>query len=187
MRIALTGASSTGKTTLLGDLLDSVFFKDRKIDKSQIDIRRMAIDLGVNAGGTENQDLSLREFQWRVLEAKRKSEYGLKLYITDRSTVDMATYWLVRESPNEIDDEGVKYIDACRNYAAIFDLHIHLPFGAIPFMNDGERPSSVNFNRQTCLQVQKFLNEWKVPHITINETGREERVNEVISILKKER
>lgn len=183
MRIALTGSSSTGKTTLLEDLLSTSLFKESGISSVKIDIRKIVDSMKVNADGKGCDRNSLRAFQWAVLQEKVRAEEPFELFITDRSTVDMAAYWLVRDSDGTLDEEGKKYLSKCRELASRYDLHIHLPFGAIPFTEDGQRPLSEAFNKNTCKTIKDLLLKWNLTHISLSESGRKERADEVISYL----
>jgi predicted ATPase len=183
MRVALTGASCTGKTTLLNDLLETALFKERGIKPIQLDNRRILSGMDLRADGVGAERGRRREFQWKLLSEKKKLEINKFAYITDRSTVDMAAYWMVRDAEGAIDSEGEEYIAECKAFALQFDLHVHLPFGAIPFKADGQRPQDENFNKLTCETVLCFLDEWKLNYISLTQISLLARTNAVISSL----
>lgn len=183
MRIALTGASSTGKTTLLNDLLRTAVFKRTKIVKSQLDVRKILHAMGIRADGKNANRQQLRDFQWALLEEKIRQESVLGSYITDRSTVDMAAYWITRDAINGIDADGERYLEKCQSYASRFDVHIYLPFGKIPFNEDGQRPIGRVYNENSCKAIQELLEKWNLPHVTLIKTEPHERVEEVLSFL----
>jgi len=183
MRIALTGASSTGKTTLLGDLLKTTIFNNAHIIKSQLNVRNILSEMGVRADGRNNNQQKRRRFQWELLEKKISLESNLGSFITDRSTVDMAAYWIVRDTVGGIDTEDEKYMKECHTYALKYDVHIHLPFGKIPFTNDGKRPTDKAYNEKSCRTIKELLQEWELPHISLEKTDPIERVTEVIDYL----
>ncbi|MCK4623340.1 MAG: ATP-binding protein [Desulfuromonadales bacterium] len=184
MRIALTGASSTGKTTLLNDLLMTPMFKQHGIINVQLNIRGIIDTIGIQADGRGTNYRQRRKFQWTLLEKKTLQESSHVSYVTDRSTVDMAAYWIVRDTKGPLDTEGEKYLTKCREIASKYDFHIHLPFGAIPFVSDGQRPSSEIYNKKTCEAMKGLLEQWELPHISLTQSGREERVEEVVSYLQ---
>jgi len=184
MRIALTGASSTGKTTLLKDLLVTPIFKQYGIVSVQIDVLEIINAMGIRADGAGTNCQDLRKFQWLLLEKKIDLESCLSSSISDRSTVDMAAYWIVRDAKGSLDAEGEIYLAKCREFALMYDFHVHLPFGAIPFVNDGQRPSSEIFNKKTCNIMRSLLDQWGLPYVCLNKSGRKERVDEVLFYLK---
>jgi len=185
VRIALTGASSTGKTTLLTDLLATAAFRNAKIVRSQLDIRKILDSMGIRADGVNATGRQLRAFQWALLEEKIRQEGGLTSFITDRSTVDMASYWIIRDAVNGIDDEGRKYLRKCQSYASEFDFHVHLPFGKVPFNDDGQRPTDRDYNEKSCETMKELLEAWAIPHVTLSETDPQGRVAEVLKFLIK--
>lgn len=184
MRIALTGASSTGKTTLLEDLLETPFFRAYGISNVKLDVRKTIELMRIKAGGVVGEQNRQREFQWGILKKKLILEDLYDNYATDRSTVDMAAYWLVRDTDGNLDEESKNYLSKCKVFASRYDFHVHLPFGAIPFVEDGQRPSSELFNKRTCDTIKNLLKQWNLPHISLVNTGRKERIDEIISFLK---
>lgn len=128
MQIALTGASSTGKTTLLNDLLMTPMFKTHGIVSVQLDVRKIIDSMGIRADGIGADDHQLRQFQWVLLEEKNRQENFHDSYITDRSTVDMAAYWIVRDAKDTLDSEGEKYLENAttlhQNMIYIFICHL---------------------------------------------------------------
>lgn len=183
MRIALTGASSTGKTTLLNDLLATMTFKNAVIERKQLNVRAILDDMGLCADAGSAEQVKLRSFQWTLLEKKIQQENEVKSYITDRSTVDMASYWIIRDTKGDIDTEGEKYLSECRSYAETFDVHIHLPFGKIPFIEDGKRPTDIAYNEKSCETIVSLLREWELLYFSLEKTDPTERVQEVIQFL----
>lgn len=183
MRIAVTGASSTGKTTLVEDLLGTSLFKELGISNIKLDIRNIIDSSQINADGQGCHRNNLRAFQWAVLKEKAKNEEQVGAFITDRSTVDMAAYWIVRDTDGTLDDESDSYLIACKEIASKYDFHIHLPFGAIPFVDDGKRPTSVVFNKKICDSIKNLLIQWNLPHFSLTHSHRNQRLAEVLNFL----
>ena len=183
MKIALTGASSTGKTTLMEDLLETASFKDAGISSIKLDIRKIIDSMHLNVDGQRSSRSRLRAFQWSVLREKIKNEAHLKCFITDRSSVDMAAYWIARDSDGRLDKESELYLSACKEVASKYDIHIHLPFGSIPFIDDGKRPTSESFNQKTCEMIESLLEKWKLPYLSLTPSNRNQRVDAVLNHL----
>jgi predicted ATPase len=187
MRIALTGASSTGKTTLLNDLIQTTVFIKYGIKSILMDTRSILSKMGLRADGYGSDPARMKVFQWALLEEKVKLENLETNYITDRSTVDLAAYWLIRDVTGGLSEEDERYLGDCKAFASKYDLHIHLPFGVIPFTDDGNRPKERLFNEGICRTVHRLLNEWNLPHLSIESVDRVERVREVLSFIDKHR
>src|SRR5437773_680930 len=95
MKIALTGSSSTGKTTLAHLLTDHEVLSELKYVTA--DSRALLEKMGYRSMDRMTRD-QLREFQTAYLECKLNIEGNIESYITERSTVDVAAYWLVRDA-----------------------------------------------------------------------------------------
>jgi predicted ATPase len=187
MRIALTGASSTGKTTLLNDLIQTPALIKCGIKSVLMDTRRILSKMGLRADGFGSDPGRMKAFQWALLEEKVKLENLETNYITDRSTVDLAAYWLIRDVKGGLSEEDERYISDCKAFASKYDLHLHLPFGAIPFTDDGHRPKERLFNECICRTVNRLLYQWNLPHLRLESVDRLERVREVLSLIDKHR
>ncbi len=182
MKIALSGTSSTGKTTLLNDLLLNRQIKEHVCQAAQIDTRSILTDMGLRADGFGCSSKSMREFQWRVLEEKQRSESKLASFITDRSYLDLAAYWVTRH--NEHDQETADYIDRCIEAAATYTTHIFLPYGRIPFSEDSFRPSDPVFLSNVSNTISSQLTESNLPHMTLAEADRDKSVALILNYIQ---
>lgn len=156
MKIAICGSSSTGKTTLLKDLLKTEYFIERKIKHVTLDNRALLSELKMTGKDLEECSDSSRKFQWRILKEKIANEKKYDRFITDRSYLDLAGYWLART--NAFDNETEEYTSLCLELATIYDLHIFLPFGRIPFEKDGYRPENLSFQNSVSEKISELLN-----------------------------
>ena len=182
MKIALTGSSSTGKTTLARLLRDHAALSGIKYLSA--DSRKLLQRMGYRSMDLMTRQ-QLREFQVAYLHSKLDLESNIQSYITDRSTVDVAAYWLIRDTfdlPDTIRDE---YIEKCRNHASKYDLHIYLPFGLLPFEFDGYRSHSLEFHEQIDKQIMKFLKAWKIKYITLDMPDLDIRLQRVLDEVKR--
>ena len=127
MRIAFTGSGGSGKTTTLQELNKTLklpvitegvrsYMKDNKIDKLR--------DLGVQ--GTV-------DLQNHLLDTKFKSEANMKSFISDRTSIDCATYalrWVSRYS--EHNSWLYEYITKCIIHAQQnYDLIVIFPWNVL--------------------------------------------------------
>jgi nicotinamide riboside kinase len=182
LRLAVSGASSTGKTTLIRALGESGVLKAYRLRVLAIDERAILRQMGCEDTGCMATD-ALRSFQLRLLEEKITQEQGQTRFISELSFVAMAAYWTVRDCKRkEAADEMM--VNRCRRFAAEYDLHIVLPFGAIPFEADGYRSRDMNLHQQVAAQIDKFLKEWRLRHIILAERDLAKRVEEVRFLLR---
>ena len=165
------------------DLLGTFLFKKRNIPSIKLDIRDIADTMQINADGKGCLRSELRAFQWEVLTRKTRIEESIGCFISDRSTVDLAAYWAVGDTEEILDSESKSYLLKCKEIASKYDFHIHLPFGAIPFVEDGKRPTSEVFNQNTCDTIKKFLIQWDLPHLSLTHTDRNQRLTECLNYL----
>src|SRR4051812_17933176 len=97
MRIAFTGTSSTGKTTLARELMRVPEFANVVGTFLTEDARALLRELAHKSMDTMSRD-ELRRFQEEYFQRKAKKEQGAGSFLVDRSFVDVAAYWLVRDT-----------------------------------------------------------------------------------------
>src|SRR5207245_4214852 len=73
----------------------------------------------------------LRLFQEIYFETKIKTEHGLDSFLTDRSFVDVASYWFCRDTFDLPADEQMRLIVPCREASKRYDVHFYFPFGQL--------------------------------------------------------
>lgn len=181
MRIALTGSSSTGKTTLLEDLMGTSFFQDNEYISVQIDTRSILNEMCLRADSAGCTPEEMRKFQWRILEEKQAKEAKAASFITDRSYLDLAAYWLARV--NKIDQETASYLNACIAAAARYTTHIYLPLGRIPFKNDGFRPANPSFLQKVSDEIYTQLQTNYFKYLSLAENDRKTSTDLVLAHL----
>jgi nicotinamide riboside kinase len=180
MKLALTGSSSTGKTTLALELARCPNFSISEFVSA--DSRSLLEELGYHSMDQMTRD-ELREFQYLYLERKLAIEADRDSFITERSTVDVAAYWSVRDAYDLPAVTRNSYIDRCRLHALSYDLHVYLPFGVIPFVFDGYRSEDLSFHRAIDQQIKMYLHDWGIQYITVVPTDLESRLKVIITSL----
>lgn len=95
MKLALTGSSSTGKTTLIMSVLSHLLASNSNIIFCAPDARQLLKDLGHSSMDRMSRT-EMREFQLLYYLNKTLIEEDRNNFITDRSFVDIAAHWLNR-------------------------------------------------------------------------------------------
>lgn len=180
MKIAFTGSSSTGKTTLARQLMENEQFVGVVGEFVTEDARSLLQSLGHSSMDNMSRD-ELRRFQLRYLEQKLANETNRRKFLVDRSYVDVAAYWLVRDSFDLPIERQESFANRCRELAGSYDLHVHFPFGVIPFASDGFRSESVDFHRRIADKIHELLNSWGISFISIESNDLPQRMQQVVS------
>jgi len=179
MKIVLTGSSSTGKTTLIEALRSRDDFEDRFGTFLTTDARFLLDHLSFKNMGDMSR-YQLRNFQFEYFVKKFGQESRADNYISDRSLVDVAAYWLARDSfdlPIEIQNA---VIEPCRIAAQKYDRIFYLPFGAIPFHPDGYRSPDVALHKAVDKQIISFLELWNLEFTVLENPQLRKRVEIVL-------
>lgn len=175
MRLAITGSSSTGKTTLAKLLVEAPRIGDILRRFISADARSLLTELGHKSMDRMSR-AELREFQLAYFERKKLVEDDLSHFVTDRSFVDVAAYWLERDTFDQSRAERERLLEPCRQLADRYDLHVYLPFGLLPFRDDGYRSNDMMLHRRIDARIRLLLNEWNLRHVTLETTVLDERV-----------
>lgn len=172
MRIALTGASSTGKTTLTNELL-----KDYpQFEQINMNARELLKKHGCLNTGDMNAD-QYKRFQNAYINNKQLLEQGKTNYFTERSFVDAYVYWNYHCSDCSSASEKKQIYTICKKWANRYNLHIYLPFGSIPFVEDGYRHSSLEYHQCIDQAIRATLHEWKLNFIECSSPNLSDRID----------
>jgi nicotinamide riboside kinase len=167
MKIALTGAASTGKTTLARELMKSPELKDILKIHLNVDARKIQDEMAERSIDMMSLE-KLQEFQMRYFSQKKQLEKDIDFYLTERSFIDIAVYWILRDAKYEKESTKQKVIEMCKIESERYNLHIFLPFGIIPFEKDGYRSLNMEHQYEFSEKVKYFLHEWKLEFIELN-------------------
>lgn len=183
MKIALCGASSTGKTTLAKTLLENPIFRSSVNKFISVDGRQLLDLMGCKRMDNMNR-YQTREYQISYFKNKISSEANQSEFITDRSYIDIAAYWLIRDTFDTSESEQNRLLNPCKILSKKYDLHFYLPFGLIKFEKDGYRPEGNTFNKKLDKQISLFLDIWQINHCKINVVEISKRVEIVIDAIQ---
>lgn len=181
MRIAFTGASSTGKTTLSNHILGDARLAAAMGPFVTTDARRLLRELGYENIDSMGLDDRIR-FQFAYLERKLALESGHESFFTDRSFVDLAAYWLQYTGRTLAD--GDEYVARCRSEVGRYGAHFYFPSELLPLKADGWRATETGSREKTDGHIRAILDAWGVPAIALNELDldlRRDRVAEVLA------
>jgi nicotinamide riboside kinase len=179
MRIALTGAASTGKTTLARELMKAPELKDILKTHLNVDARKIQDEMGERSIDMMSPK-KLQEFQMCYFSQKKQLEKNRDSYIVERSFIDIAVYWILRDAKYKNEFIQQKVVEACKTESKRYDLHIFLPFGIIPFENDGYRSLNMEHHYEFSEKVKYFLKEWELEFIELNCNDLNQRISKAV-------
>lgn len=183
MRVAVSGSSSTGKTSLIDALERTGALAHFHLSRINTDERQLLESMGTRDTGSMPAE-QLRAFQKEFLRRKVLNESGRDDFISEHSFIDIAAYWLQRDvaslGPVYVDDQ---MLDVCRAHVSCYDVHLYLPFGKIPFVPDGYRSLDMTLHRNIATKIEMLLDQWGAKYWIVGAAGLEDRLNEVTKVL----
>lgn len=171
VRVAFSGAQSTGKTTLLNALRDSADFKDCKFwDEITRQIKEQGFE--INEQGTDATQLKIMQEHKRRVSVK---DSGLVIF--DRCSLDGLVYTQYLYNRGQLTketlDEATKvFEETISSWDAIFFLRPEFEI-----VDDGVRSVNVEFHRNIVFLFDHFIKKYNLQVIQL--TGSvEDRVNQ---------
>jgi nicotinamide riboside kinase len=181
MRIAFAGANSTGKTTLLERLSNTSNLNEHAVFIFS-NARSILQEMGYQCMDGMTRE-KMREFQIRYFHAKKYTEQRHESFISDRSFVDIAAYWLIRDTWDKSIKEQNLILNPCRQESQKYDVIFYFPFGRIKFEPDGCRSTDLHFHGAIDSQIKMFLDEWKLNYLIMKSSDLPQRMKEVLKEL----
>src|ERR1051325_6266395 len=177
MRIAFTGSSSTGKTTLARALSEDPQFTS--IVPQFFDSTRYVTPREFGYEQADEMPGNIRrEWRMKYFEQKKRAEQWRDGFITDRSFVDIAAYWMVFDCADDQSRRNAMEL-SCRELAERYDMHFYFPTGLVPRERGGRRSQDERLHRGIDLQILDLLRQWKLPFISLSDPRLDERVRSV--------
>ena len=171
VRVAFSGAQSTGKTTLLNALRSGADFKDSKFwDEITRQIKEQGFE--INEQGTDATQLKIMQEHKRRVTAE---DSGLVIF--DRCSLDGLVYTQYLYNKGQLTketlDEATKvFEETISTWDAIFFLRPEFEI-----VDDGVRSVNVEFHRNIVFLFDHFIEKYKLQVIQL--TGSvEDRVNQ---------
>lgn len=173
MRISISGAQSTGKTTLINELSQLKEFKDYTILKSPSRFLYLNYDMKFDSANTEIQLAIL------TMQAMNTLQYQDSIF--DRSLVDNLAYlkYYKERGKCDIRPETEKFIyDISSKLLAKIDYHFLL-VPEFNIMDDGVRVVDIEQQQQITQEIKELFVRFKIDFTTV--TGNiADRVSQVL-------
>lgn len=148
MRIAISGCSGTGKTTLARAISEKY-----GIPLNPIGARSVALEMGFDNPYDVDAAGKRVEFQKRLFEGKRDWELAHDDFVTDRSYLDNLTYCALHMAEHLEDGAIQEYSEAMVRYDLVLWLHM----ADFQSLGDGVRKTNLEYHRLYETLLERFL------------------------------
>ena len=186
MKIILTGAQGTGKTTVL----DAVF-NDSDIDTSQITkISEVIRDLAKNDKSVKYNENGTEESQKLFFDTYEDLFNKNNNYISDRGLIDVVAYtkWLLEHNKvsmefyKNIYSRWIRFCDQAANLGIVY-LYVPIQFDAV---QDGFRSTDKEYREYIDKTIYELLEDAEVTYYIFGDSLKtvEERANAVKYLMK---
>ena len=170
MKIAFTGAQSTGKTTLLKELKRDPDLSLKYDFRDEITRRMQKKGLSINEGGNDITQLL-------IMNSHIKNSL-IDNVIMDRCVLDGLVYtdWMYRKS--KVQQWVIEYADNV--FKMLIDRYDHI-FSLAPefdIEDDGVRSTDIDFRNEIVILFEKYIKAWNIPVIKLTGTV-EQRLNKI--------
>lgn len=163
MRIAFTGASGTGKTSVANQLVSKKPQALPSLTVIGVDSRALLDTLSLRRAENINDD-QYRVFQTMYFSQKILVEAGETSFLTERSFADGFAYWKLHCERSASQSENTMIHRICREQSLKYDHHFLFPTGFIPVEDDGYRHRDPEYHERFQALLQAILMEWDVQY-----------------------
>jgi nicotinamide riboside kinase len=174
MRIAFTGAHSTGKTTLLRTLQEREILGPEYVFVDEITRKLHQQGLPINtAGNNTTQILIMSEHIKNTLYTD---------CVLDRSVLDGYIYTKYLHNHLQVDSWVLSFAETVyKSYNKMYDLVFYIQ-PEFPLVTDGVRDQSLEFQKDIAQLFETYIGTMKSPVITLTGTV-EQRIQTLIDYL----
>ena len=175
-KIGITGTHGGGKSTLAG-LLAGAINHDLIVEK----VYSTAIALGYK-GPSFIPPEAMALFQWEVLVAQAEAEGRMNDFITDRTFLDFAAYWILNTGVFTGPEWG-NYTALCARRARAYDIIFYVPPNSKGCEENGKR-----FTHGVTIideVIRRYIREWGLDEKVVKLTSDDPqaRLAEVMAAL----
>lgn len=166
MKLAFTGAHSTGKTTLVKELSNSV--PKKYTQKYVTEVARKIIDRGYPLGDKATEKAYLQYISSQLEEERDIENYDL--FVSDRTLLDPLAYMFVNKElfGAVVSDELIRMMENIWIMEQKkYDWYVYFPV-EFPLVEDGIRPIGNEYQKAIDDMIHGLLCEHKIPYITIS-------------------
>lgn len=181
--IGVVGAQGTGKSTLSKALSERM-----GVPLITEQARIVAQEMGISDLTEFRNNAPLEEkveFQKRVLDRQIEVENSLLHgFVSDRTTIDNAAYWLCWNHALVSHEERLEYLKKAHDHALkSYDFLIYTPI-EFEIVDDGFRETNKDYQAEVDFLVVTLLKGWGLTNRVLRASGSvEERVKHVLSII----
>lgn len=183
--IAVTGAVSTGKTTLAKSLAEAL----------GLPLIAENFDGNITRRREKTADEWSRELR-AVLLHKTRLEMECQHFVADRSPIDLVNSWYNNMVHRRLDEaETDKFMSACANRIRVYSYVIITPWGSIPMVQVGDDRPGIARNLNKFSQFRQHTNMLGITHCWVDKrriieipramTNHEDRVEFVLRAIEK--
>tara|TARA_R110000803_G_scaffold61103_2_gene120798 strand:- start:880 stop:1410 length:531 start_codon:yes stop_codon:yes gene_type:complete len=170
MKLAFTGAQSTGKTTLLKELKRDPDFSLKYDFRDEITRRMQKKGLSINESGNDITQLL-------IMNSHIKNTL-IDNVIMDRCALDGLVYtdWMYRKG--KIQQWVIEYADNV--FKMLIDRYDYI-FYLVPefdIEDDGVRSTDIDFRNEIVILFEQYIKAWNIPVIKLTGTV-EQRLNKI--------
>ena len=176
MRIAFTGASGTGKTSVARCFVQSDANRSLGYSVVGVDSRLLLSSLGL-ASVHDMPSSVYRVFQTMYLSQKLLVEEAAYRYLTERSFADCLAYWRVHCAETAAPSENELIESICKANISRYDMHFFFPTDTILLVEDGFRNTREEYHREFERVLMDILDDCNIEAVRMPHASVTERVD----------